>query len=72
MKSQKNPDLNKSSSLALKNCMTDLYHMIATYTTYKEEKDCKLNSRKSDNFKNATAVGKNHALKKYDQFALKY
>ena len=62
MKSQKNSEL--------KNCMMDLYHMIATYTTYKEEKDCKLNSRKSDNFKNATAVGKNHALKKYDQFTL--
>ena len=51
-------DLMKSQNNSeLKNCMTDLYHMIATYTTYKEEKDCKLNTRKKENFKNAT--GKN-------------
>ena len=39
----------------LKNCMKDLYHMIGTYTTYKEDTDFKLNSRKN-NSKNTTAV----------------
>ena len=45
----------QNNSHELKNCMKDLYHMIGTYTTYKEETDFKLNSRKN-NSKNATAV----------------
>ena len=54
-------DLMKSQNNSeLKNCMKDLYHMIATYTSFKEEQDCKLNSRKKENFKNAT--GKNGSI----------